>query len=192
MKGLFSGEKKLFIHVSEASEMMEAIEFSKEFNLKMVVVGGREAWMVADRLKENNIPVILQSLMELPSKQDDAIDILFRLPSLLKEAGVEFCLSHSGSWDQRNLAFEGGIAASYGFSKEDAITALTLTPARILGIEKSAGTLEVGKDATLIIASGDVLDVRSSVIETAFIQGRQIDLDDLHKSLYRKYKSKYR
>ncbi len=191
MKGLFSGEKKLFVHVNEASEIIEAIEFSRQFNLKTVVVGGRDAWRVADRLKANNIPVILQSLYELPARQDDDIDIVFKLPYLLKQAGVDFCLSHNWSWDQRNLAFVAGTAATYGLTKEEALMAITSSPAKILGIENSTGTIEAGKDATLIISTGDVLDMKTSNIEFAFMQGRQIDLDDLHKMLYRKFKAKY-
>ncbi len=191
MKGLFNGEKKLFVHVNEASEIMEAVEFSRQFNLKMVVVGGRDSWMVADRLKANSIPVILQSLLELPARQDDDVDILYKLPYLLQQAGVEFCLSHNGNWDQRNLPFEAGTAAAYGLSKEEALMAVTLSPAKILGIENSAGSIEAGKDATLVISSGDLLDMRTSLVEAAFISGRQIDLDDLHKQLYRKYRAKY-
>jgi len=191
MTGLFTGEKKLFIAVNEASEIVDAAEFTRQFGLKAVLVGGRDAWRVADRLKANNIPVILQSLFELPARTDDDIDILFRLPYLLKQAGVEFCLSHNWSWDQRNLPFVAGSAAAFGLTKEEALTAITLSPAKILGIENTTGTIETGKDATLIISSGDILDMKSSNVEAAFIQGRQIDLDDLHKTLYRKFKEKY-
>lgn len=191
MKGLFNGDKKLFVSVNEASEIMESVEFGKKYNLKMVVVGGKDSWMVAGRLKENDIPVILQSLMELPSKQDDDVDLMYRLPCLLKQSGVEFCLSHTGNWDQRNLPFEAGAAAAYGLSKEEALQAITLSAAKILGIENTAGSIEAGKDATLIISAGDVLDMRTGIIEKAFISGREIDLDDLHKALYRKFRAKY-
>lgn len=191
MKGLFTGEKKLFVNVNEANEIIEVIEYGRQFNLKTVIVGGRDAWRVADRLKANNIPVILQSLFELPARTDDDMDVIFRLPYLLQQAGVEFCLSHNGSWDQRNLPFIAGSAAAYGLTKEEALMAVTASPAKILGIENSTGTIEAGKDATLIISTGDILDMKTSNVELAFIQGRQIDLDDLHKMLYRKFREKY-
>lgn len=191
MKGLFAEEKKLFVHVNEATEILEAIDFSKQHSLKIVIVGGRDAWRVAEYLKANNIPVILQSLHELPAKQDDDIDMMYKLPALLKQAGVEFCISMDGSWGQRSLPFVAGSSVAYGLTKEEALATITSSPAKILGLEKSLGTIETGKEATLIISSGDVLDMRTSNIENAFIRGKQIDLDDLHKVLYRKFRAKY-
>lgn len=191
MKGLFSGEKKLFIHANEATEILEAIDFGKRLSLKIILVGGRDAWRVAEQLKENDIPVILQSLHELPSKQDDDVDIVYRLPYLLRQAGVEFCISMDGNWGVRSLPFVAGNAVAYGLTKEEALASITSSPAKILGLEKSAGTIEVGKDATLLVSTGDVLDMRTSNIEHAFIRGRQLDLDDLHKMLYRKFRAKY-
>ncbi len=191
MRGLFSGTKKLFVSVERASEMIEAMDFCNRFNVKMVVVGGRDSWMIADRLKANNIPVVLQPIFDLPAKPDDDIDIIYRLPVLLKSAGVEFCMSLSGSWEQRSLPFEAGSAVAYGLSKEEALTSITASPAKILGIDATTGTLEIGKDATLIISSGDILDMKTSNVEIAFISGRQSDLTDLHKMLYEKYRKKY-
>ncbi len=191
VKGLFSNEKKLFVHVNEATEILEAIDFSKQQSLKITLVGGRDAWRVADYLKENNIPVILQSLHELPVKQDDDIDLMYKLPALLKQAGVEFCISMDGNWGVRSLPFVAGNAVAHGLTKEEALASITSSPAKILGLEKSVGTIEVGKDATLIVSTGDALDMRTSNIEHAFIQGRQLDLDDLHKILYRKFRAKY-
>lgn len=193
MKGLFTGEKKLFIHVNEATEILEAIDFGKQKQqtLKIVIVGGSDAWRVAEYLKANNIPVILQSLHKLPAKQDDDIDLMYKLPALLKQADVEFCISMDGNWGQRSLPFVAGSSVAYGLTKEEALASITSSPAKILGLEKSLGTIEVGKDATLIISIGDVLDMRTSNIEHAFIRGKQIDLDDLHKMLYRKFRAKY-
>ena len=191
MKGLFSGERKLFVNVNDATEILETIDFAKLFGLSMVIVGGRDAWRVAEYLRLHDVSVILQSLHKLPARQDDDIDVIYKLPYLLKQAGVEFCISMDGNWQQRSLPFVAGSSVAYGLSKEEAVTAVTGSAARILGLSETLGTIEVGKDATLIISTGDVLDMKSSNIEFAFIRGRQIDLDDLHKSLYRKFRSKY-
>ena len=190
--GLFNGGKQLFVRVNGTREILAAINMKKTFGLKMVIVGGMNSWQVAEHLKENNIPVVLGALHSLPDFPESDIDINYKAPYLLKQAGVEFCLSLHGAWEQRNLMFVAGNAVSYGLSKEEALAAITLSAAKILGIEDRLGTLEKGKDATLIISSGDVLDMRTSNIEKAYISGRNTDLSDKQKVLYQKYKVKYK
>ena len=102
-----------------------------------------------------------------------------------------FCFSSDGYWQQRNLAFQAGQAVGYGLSHEDALSALTSNTAKILGIDGRTGTLEADKDANLVICKGDLLDVRSSKVEMALIQGREVSLDNVQKQLYQKYKAKY-
>lgn len=191
MRGLFSGEKTLFVHANEAKDIQRAVLMGEPYGLKTVIIGGRDAWMVAGFLKEKQVPVILQQTQSLPGYEDEAVDQPFRTPAMLKEAGVLFCLSGEANWQQRNLPFQAGQAAGHGLDPEAAVQAITLDAARILGIDKTAGSIEKGKDATLFISSGDALDMRSSQVEQAFIQGRSIDLDDKHKALYRKYRAKY-
>jgi imidazolonepropionase-like amidohydrolase len=191
MKDVFSGSKKVFVHVSTAKEIMEVAAFKKTFGIDLVIVGGEESYQVADVLKENKIPVILNELHSLPGKPEDDIDLPYRLPYLLKQAGVEFCLSMNGSWQQRNLPFIAGTAAGYGLTKEEALAAITSSTAKILGLDKITGTIETGKDANIIVSEGDVLDMRSSIIIYAFIQGRQIVLDNHQTQLYRKFTNKY-
>jgi hypothetical protein len=172
-------------------EIEAAVLFAKKYRVKMVLVGGGDAWRVASLLKENNIPVILGQTHALPPREDDDIDLPYKLPYLLNKAGVTCAISIDGSWQERNLPFMAGTAAGHGLDKEEALKMITSVPAQLLGIDASAGTLEVEKDATLILTSGDILDMRSSVVEAAFIQGRTIDLDDVQKQMYRKYKTKY-
>jgi imidazolonepropionase-like amidohydrolase len=191
MRGLFDGSKKLFVHAGYVKEIEAAVLFAKKYQLKMVLVGGGDAWRVASLLKENNIPVILGQTHALPPREDDDIDLPYKLPYLLNKAGVTCAISIDGSWQERNLPFMAGTAAAYGLDKEEALKMITSVPAQLLGIYASAGTLEVEKDANLILTSGDILDMRSSVVEAAFIQGRTIDLDDVQKQMYRKYKTKY-
>jgi len=191
MRAIFSKEKTLFVRVNNSMGIMDVAHFAEEFGVKIVVVGGQDAYMNADFLKERNIPIILAQVQRLPNRQDADIDQPYKTPKLLHDAGIDFCFSMGGAWEQRNLVFQAGQAVSYGLDYEQAIKGLTLNAAKILGIDKTTGSLEMGKDATLFISAGDVLDMRTSKVETAFIQGRNIDVDNKQKALYRKYKEKY-
>ena len=191
MKPLFNGERRLYIEAQESKQIAHAVQFAKEMGLSIVIVDGRDAWMVAELLKENSVPVILRETQNLPARVDSDVDQPFKTPAQLQEAGVLFCFSSDGYWQQRNLAFQAGQAVPYGLSYEDAVAALTSNTARILGIDNRTGSLEAGKDANLIICEGDLLDVRSSKVEMAFIQGREVNLDNQQKALYRKFKAKY-
>src|SRR5205085_2173109 len=106
-------------------------------------------------------------------------------------AGVSYCLSIRGFWQQRNLPFMAGTTAAYGVSREDALKSITSSAAKILGIDDRTGTLEAGKDANIIVSDGDLLDMRTSNVTYAFIQGRQINLDNSQKELYNTYMKKY-
>lgn len=195
MRGLFDGSKTLFIHVDFAKEIMQAVNFVRELEIKKtVVVGGYDSWMVTDMLKENNIAVILRRVHSLPMRHDDDIDLPYKLPYLLHKAGVLYCLNNAGGMEAmgaRNLPFYAGTAATYGLTKEEALMAITSNTAKILGIEKTVGTLATGKDATLIVSTGDALDMRGNHIEMAFIRGKFINLDNHQKQLYEKFKAKY-
>lgn len=195
MKGLFDGSKTLFIHADNAKQITEAIAFSKSTGTKrMVIVGGKDSWMVTDALKENNIPVIVNRVHDLPDKEEDDVDLPYKTPYLLHKAGVKFCLNNEGDMEAmgtRNLPFYAGTAAAYGLTKEEALMSVTLSTAKILGIDKTIGSIEQGKDATLFISTGDALDMKSNNVENAFIRGKAIDLNNEQKALYQKYKTKY-
>lgn len=191
MKGLFNGSKKLFVNVNQATGIIQAVNFAKNYGIKTVIVGGTESYLVTDLLKENQVPVILVETQTLPDKTDDDVYLPYKLPKLLQDAGVLYSLTGIGYWRQRNLPFEAGTAVAYGLSKEQAISMITLNTAKILGIDKTAGSLETGKDATLFISGGDALDMLGNKVEAAFIQGRNINLDNHHKQLYKRYQEKY-
>jgi imidazolonepropionase-like amidohydrolase len=191
-KGLFDKSEKLFVHCNIVKEMLVAADFVKEFGFDVTIVGGSESWQIADLLKQHNISVILQQTHNLPTGEDDDVDQPYKTPAALQKAGVLFALTdEDGTTTGRNLAFNAGTAATYGLSKEEALQAITSNAAKILGIADRTGTLEVGKDANIIISEGDILDMRSSVVTQAFIQGRTIDLNDKHKMLNERYKKKY-
>jgi imidazolonepropionase-like amidohydrolase len=195
MKGIFSGTQTLFIHSNTVKEMVEAINFAKQNKIaKVAIVGGKESWMITDLLKQNEIAVIISRLHDLPTYQEDDIDLPYKLPYLLQKAGVLYCLNNEGDMEAmntRNLPFLAGTAAAYGLTKEQALRSITLNTAKILGIDKTTGSIESGKDATVFISTGDALDMRSNNVERAFIKGRDIDLNNDQKVLYEKYKTKY-
>jgi imidazolonepropionase-like amidohydrolase len=191
MQGVFNDKKTLFVHCNLAKEITEAVLFGKKYGCKTVIVGGKDAWMVADFLKANNTAVVLSQTQDLPSRNDDDIDQPFKTPAMLKAAGVQFCMSVGGGWQTRNLPLMAGQAVGFGLAYEDAITSMTSDAAKILGIDATVGTLEEGKDATLIIAEGDILDMRTSKVTQAFIRGKEIDLDNKGKQLYRRFQTKY-
>ena len=195
LKGIFDGTKTLFIHSDNVKEITDAVNFAKFYQLKKVaIVGGKDSWMVTDLLKQNNISVVVARVHSLPEHPEQDVDLPYKLPYLLQKAGVSFCLNNEGDMEAmgtRNLPFLAGTAAAYGLTKEQALRAITLSTAKILGIDKTTGSLEVGKDANLFISTGDALDMRTNHVERAFIRGNSIDLFNDQQALYEKYKKKY-
>jgi len=192
VQGLFSKKQKLYIHCNIVKEMLVAIDFVKEFGFDVVIVGGSDSYLIPDLLKQHNIAVILGQTHELPTMVDDDIDQPFKTPSILQKAGVLYAISDEDENTRyRNLPFSAGTAASYGLSKEEALSSITLNAAKILGIADKTGSLEAGKDANIVISEGDILDMKTSIITDAFVQGRKVDLNDKHKQLYERYKYKY-
>ncbi|RFS14163.1 amidohydrolase family protein [Emticicia sp. C21] len=193
LKGLFDGSKQLFIRVNSGKEIIEAVKLAKQYKIsKIVVVGGEEAELAIDFLKENNIPVIVNGTHRLPNTTDDDVWNPYKLPNVLMKAGLTVGMYYTEEfWRTRNLPFVAGTAAAFGMAQEDALKMITLNNAKILGIDKQVGSLEVGKLATIVVSAGDILDMRTSKVEQAFIRGKKIDLDDKQKRLYKKYVGKY-
>ncbi|MFM1876435.1 MAG: hypothetical protein RL266_2172 [Bacteroidota bacterium] len=192
--GLFNGSQNLYLHVDDAKGIMESVLFAEAAGAKKpVVVGANEAWLVVDFLSSKKIPVILERTHSLPSDSDTDIDQPFKTPKTLFDNKILFCFSYAGDMEamgSRNLPFTAGTAVAYGLKYEEAVKALTLNAAKVLGIDASCGSLVEGKDATLFVSSGDALDILTNDVIYAWIQGRPIDLDDPQKYLYRKYKAK--
>jgi imidazolonepropionase-like amidohydrolase len=192
VKGLFDKKQKLFVHCDIVKEMLVAIDFAREFGFDVVIVGASESWQIADLLKQNNIAVILGQQHSLPTMADDDVDQPYKAATYLQNAGVLYAINdEDGQTRGRNLPFNAGTAVAYGITKEQALSAITLNAAKILGIDNRTGSIEVGKDANIIISEGDILDMKTSIVTLAFIQGRQVSLEDKHKELYERYKYKY-
>lgn len=190
MRPLFAAGQPLYVEADDVRDIREAVAFADEQGVRMVLVGGKEAYRVAPLLAAHQVPVILGTTTSLPMRADDDYDLPYKLPRLLADAGVRFCLSVDGSWEVRNLAFQAGQAVAFGLPEEEALRAITLSAAEILGIAAEEGSLEVGKAATLFVSRGDVLDVLGQGVTRMWIEGRAVDLDDRHKELYRKYQQK--
>ncbi len=190
MRPALVGKAKVFVHAETAPAMLDAIHFAQTLDLQLVLVGAAESYLIAETLAHRGIPVVLGPVQSLPRQEEADYDLPYKTPALLQRAGVTFALTDDGTWRQRNLPFQAGQAAAFGLSKEQALAAVTSSPAFILGLQDRLGTLEVGKDATLLISEGDLLDMRTSQVIGAWIEGRQISLDDKHKQLYEKWRKK--
>ncbi len=190
-RGIFNGKKKVFVHADGAREIISSVQFMQRYGITPVIVGGNESHLVTKFLRENKIAVVLIRTHNLPSLPEDDIDLPYKMPKILQDSGVLYCLADVSAWQQRNLCFEAGTSVAYGLTTEQALMAVTKNTAEILGISNKYGTLEVGKSATLIVSDGDILDMKSSKVTRAWIDGRPIDLDNTQKQLNRKFNSKY-
>jgi imidazolonepropionase-like amidohydrolase len=195
MKGVLNGTQNLYIHANNVKEILVAIDFvTKKGIKKPVLADGKDSWKVAKQLKAANMPVILNAVHDLPEREDEDIDLPYKTPYLLQKEGVLFCLAYiddNSGGRYRNLPFLAGTAAAYGLSKEEALQAITLNAAKILGVDQLIGSIENGKSASFIVSEGDALDMRGNNIIDAYIDGRKVNLDNHQKQLYKKYAEKY-
>ncbi len=193
LKPLFDKKQKFFVHCNTVKQMLIAIDFAKEFGFDVVLVGASDSYQIADLLKQNNIAVILTQEHNLPTAEDDDIDQPFKTPAMLSQAGVLFSLNDDDeNTRSRNLSFNAGTAIAYGLGKEDALKAITLNAAKILGIDDRTGSIEAGKDANIVICDGDIFDMRKSIVTTVLIQGRSVSLENKQTQEYERYKHKYK
>ncbi len=184
------GERPVVFHANDEKQIRAAVAFAAEFNLKPVIAGGAEAWKLASLLAEKKVPVILAGAMGTPSERHDPYDAAYATPAALHRAGVLFAIAaQQEEWhgNTRNLPYHAAWAAAYGLPREEALKAVTLYPARILGVEDRLGSLEVGKDADLIVTTGDPLEVLGDLVYV-FIAGRAVPLDTKHTRLHERFK----
>ena len=188
-------KKKIFIHADEARQIKSAVEWAKKNDLKIIIVGGSDSWRLTDLLVKNNIPVVIDQVEKIPTRRFEPIHLPYKLPFLLKQAGVQFCLNtiigypHDGNI--RNLPNEAMRAAAYGLDKSEALRSITLSTAEILGVDDMIGSLDIGKDATFFISETPPMEMNPKIL-MAFIQGKEVDLNNHQKMLYKKYQEKYR
>lgn len=189
---VIDGEIPVLVSANDVRQMQDAITWAEEEGLRIVIIGGRDAGFIAEYLAAKQVPVLLTSVLSAPARQWASYDDSYTLPARLHAAGVRFGITGGSSAAYANrLPYEAGVAIAHGLPEIEAIRALTLYPAQFLGIDDRVGSLEVGKDATLLITTGNPLEYASTV-EQAFIQGRDIDLMDVHRQFYEKYSEKIR
>ncbi|HOW40081.1 MAG TPA: amidohydrolase family protein [Bacteroidales bacterium] len=192
MRGLFDGSKILFVSASETKGIIASVVFAMRHGVKKIVLSNADesAWEVKDFLRENKIPLILSDPLSLPKYDYSDTKMPFKLASMFTREGILVCLTYSNQ-AYPNLPFAAGETAAYGLTKEEALQTVTLNTAKILGIDDRTGSLETGKDANIVVSTGDLLDMSTNNVELAFITGRNISLDNKHKQLYRRYQAKY-
>ena len=194
MLPVLSRQLPLVVAADDLQQLQAAVAFAAEQNVKLIIYGGYDAPLCAELLKKHDVPVIVGGVYRLPRRRFEHYDTPFTVPARLHEAGVKFCISGSGRFGAsavRNLPYHAAMAVAFGLPADEALKAITLYPAEILGIDQQVGSLEKGKDATFCITDGDPLETPTQ-IEAAYIQGRRVDLNDRHKRLWKKYEEKYR
>jgi imidazolonepropionase-like amidohydrolase len=195
LKGSFNGTQKVYLHAKEKRQILDGISLLKRHGIdNIVLVGGDDAYLITLFLKEHDIPVIVSRPHRLPSTEDEDVKLPFKMAKLLLDAGLTITIDVSGRMERmntRNLPFYAGSFAAYGVDKEKAVEMITLSAAKILGVDEQLGSLTVGKDATLFIAKGDALDMRTNQLSHAFIQGRALSLETHQTKLWKRYMEKF-
>ncbi len=192
MAAVLEGKIPVLVNAEDVQQIQAAVAWADQENIKLVIVGGYDAWRTTDLLKAKNVPVIISPIQRTPWRRWEAYDEPSTLPKKLYDAGVTYCIAgEGGASNERNLPYHAAMAASYGLPKDEALKSVTLYPAQILGIADREGSLEVGKDATFIVTDGDPLEIMSNVT-MEFIQGKTISLQSRHTRFYDKYLEKYK
>ena len=192
---LLKGQSNIYMHANLAKDIIESVKFAQKNGIKrIVIVGGKEAHLIPQFLKANNISVILDRVHSLPMYEGDPILTPYQIADILNKNEIKYCLSWTGDMEamnSRNLPFGAGSTIAYGVPYEQAVSSITLNTAKIIGIDQQYGSLEKGKSATLIISEGDALDMRTNNILHAFIDGDKVDLNNHQRELNKKYSKKY-
>ncbi len=195
MRPVLAGETPLFIHAIDLQQIREALDFTQRRGLKFTLVGGQDAWRVADVLKARAVPVILHTPFELPLRRHESVDAAYANAGKLATAGIPLAIASDASGFaatlERNLPYAAAAAVAYGLPWDQGLRAITLTPAEMLGVADRLGSLEAGKTASFLVSDGDPLDVRSEIV-AAWLDGKPVDLSSKHTRLRDKYEGKYR
>lgn len=195
LTGALNGSQRVYLHAKEKRQILDGITVLKKHGIdNIVLVGGDDAHLITAFLKKHDIPVIVSRPHRLPSTEDEDVKLPFKMAKILLDAGLTITIDVSGRMERmntRNLPFYAGTFAAYGVEKEKAVQMITLDAAKILGVDNQLGSLTVGKDATLFVAKGDALDMRTNQLSHAFIQGRALSLETHQTELWKRYMEKF-
>jgi len=193
MLPLLSGHQPLFLHADEATQIRSGVEWALRRKYKPVLAGGRDAARIAPFLASNQVPVLYEHVFTQPARDIDPYDVHYSAPARLHAAGVTVAFAEGtdrfGASNIRNIPYSAAQAVAFGLPQIEAWRGLTLYPARLLGAANRLGSIEPGKDATLIAVTGDILDIRATV-RRMWIGGREIPLESRHTRLYEKYRNR--
>ncbi len=191
LKPVLAGEEPLVVYVNRASDILGALKFAEDNNLRLVVRGGAEAWLVAPQLAERKVPVILDPRLDLP-QHFESLAARADAAALLQKAGVLLAITLDdgfGSHNARNLRQLAGNAVVHGLDREAALAAITLNPARVYGVDGTLGSLEAGKIADVVIWDGDPLET-TSFPRTVLIEGVEVPMRSRQTELRDRYMQK--
>jgi imidazolonepropionase-like amidohydrolase len=183
------GELPVTVHADEVRQIKSAVAWAVTNHFQLIIASGREAWLAADLLATNHIPVIYEHAQSTPARDMDSYDSQFRAPEILRAAGVKVAFSIGGATLLKNMPYAAAQAVAFGLPADEAIKGLTLYPAQIAGVADRLGSIEPGKEATLIVVDGDLLDIRTNV-KRMWIAGQPVSLESRHTRLYEKYKNR--
>lgn len=181
-----SGKLPLLLEVNTAEDIEKALTWLEDKQIKVILTGVAEGWRVAEKIAKAKIPVITGPVLSLPTRQSDRYDAPYSNPGKMLEAGIQVALRTNDAENVRNLPFNAGFAAAYGMGKEEALRAVTIVPAQIMGVDDTLGSIEVGKSATLFVSDGDPFETKTQ-IKHVFIDGYQVPMSNRHIRLYQEF-----
>lgn len=181
-----AGELPLLVEVNAASDIELAIKWLENKKIKAILTGVAEGWRVADKIAAAKLPVITGPMLAIPTRQSDRFDASYTNPGKMSKAGVKVVIRSNDSENTRNLPFNAGFAAAYGMGKEEALKAVTINSAEVFGVADKLGSIEVGKDATLFVSTGDPFETRSQ-IRHVFIDGFRVPMSNRHIRFYQEF-----
>src|SRR5438132_1097360 len=180
------GQLPLIAFANRESDIATALRIGREFKLKLILAGAQEAWMIAPQLAAAGVPVLVQPLDNIPSY--DALGVRYESAAVLAKAGVKVALLETDTHNARDLRQQAGNAVSYGMTWDQALRAVTLSPAEIFGVGDRYGSLEPGRVANVVVWSGDPFEFTTAV-EHVFIRGKEIPLRSRQTELFERYKT---
>jgi imidazolonepropionase-like amidohydrolase len=186
LRPVVRGELPLAINANRASDLLAAMRLADEFHLRLILMGAAEGWRVAEQLAARKVPVVIKPLTDIPSF--DALGATLENAARLSRAGATLVLSSFDTYNARNLRQEAGNAIAYGLDRDAALRAVTLEAARTWGVEARLGSLEPGKDADVVVWSGDPFELTTRA-EQVFIAGREVSMDTRQRQLFEKYRT---
>lgn len=187
------GERPLWATAREKYSIEAVVNWAVKRGIRVVISDGRDAYLAADLLASHHVPVVLTDISKEPSRTDVPYDVQYAMPARLEKAGVLFAIASpsrtGGSANARHMRDFAGIAAAYGLDREAAYRAITLNPAKILGLDSILGSIKPGKSASLVLTNGDLLE-ESTAVEQVWIDGTKPSMDDVQKAAWRKWSNR--